>query len=431
METRIVTLSPTGEATLSTQPLDFEDAFGEFEEYSEARGRGRARRHERRMDRIAKRRERKTARIQARDDVRSARKQKRIARKSEAQRARQEKRQAAMERRQTRKLTRKEMRLKRKALGEPEAEMDEQTSIEMEEQQPEQQGGGSTPRYIPQTDDTGSDDSSNDTQQGGGGTGGYSDTIYAEDEQPAPFENEYSEDETPEYMGDAIDETGEGDGDEVYAEDESGFSGELGKKTDNRILEIAKKIEWNKELVLRLEVKKLKLAKALKSIPVGAKADKIINELGKIETEIAKRKERIKQLENELMSISNFSGADGIRKAKKQARIERSRISVARKRKKPVSNGGDVTPVDSDLNPDIAQNYIRVPNKMSNFEGRGIIALDDMNAYDADEPKVVELKSSADGSTLGKGIDVKKLLLVGATGFLLYHFVKFLTKQTK
>jgi hypothetical protein len=443
METRIVTLGPTG-ATMRTEPYDFEDAFGEYEEFSEARGRGRARRQARAMDRIAKRKERKTARIQARDEVRSARKQKRIARKADAQRARQEKRQSAMERRQTRKTTRRKMRLERKALGdEPGAEMDDQTALEMDDQNTQ----GPPPRTLPPDtlDDQGGgsfgDDS--DSQGGGYSGGGAGSTIYAEDEEQAPnmtWGDEYSEGD--EYSPSDYDysETGEGEGDEVYSEDDSGFNGEIGnKKVNAKLLEIAKKIEWNKEMKLRLEYKKLDLVTLLKNTPVGPKANQLKEKISKIDNEIAQIVARIQQLEA-LLGGLNFSGADGqVRMARRMAKRQRAKVSIAnrgRGRKlglrKRVADGGDVTPVDSELNPDIRSNYIRVPSK-SNFVGTGLIGIDDKDAYDADEPRVVELKSNASGDSdknrFAPGSTTSKVVATILMGALVYFVVKGLTKK--
>ena len=444
METRIVTLGPTG-ASLRTEPYDFEDAFGQYEEFSEARGKGRARRQARAMDRIAKRRERKLARIEARDAVRSERKQKRIARKTEAQRARQEKRQGAMERRQTRKTTRRKMRLERKALGdEPGAEMDDQTALEMEDQNTQ----GPPPRTLPPDtlDDQGGGYADDSGSQGGGGSysgGGYSgggagSTIYAEDEDQAPnmsWGEDYSGDD--DYAPSDYDYSGEGEGDDVNSEDESGFSGEIGnKKVNNKFLEIAKKIEWNKEYILRCEFQKLEIGKVLANTPAGPKAEKLKMQLAKLDQECQMRKQRIQVLENMLLQASNFSGADGqIETARRMAKKQRAKISIANpgvrkgwSRKKRVSNGGDVTPVDMNLNPDIRSNYIRIPSK-SNFVGTGLIGIDDKDAYDADEPRVVELKSSADGDQFKPGSALSKVLAVGLTGLILYAVVKGLTKK--
>jgi hypothetical protein len=91
MKPTIVTLAPRKEGD-TLEVATFEEAFGEF---SELRGRGRARRHKRRMER----------------------QQNRIARRRARKKARQEMRSEQQEARQSRKDTRKSRRVARKGMG--------------------------------------------------------------------------------------------------------------------------------------------------------------------------------------------------------------------------------------------------------------------------------------------------------------------------
>jgi hypothetical protein len=442
MQTRIVTIGSTGTASVRTEPYNFDEVISDYvnfdENYSEARGRGRARRKARKLERIANRREVRKARQEARKE----KQQGRISNRAERQRARQEKRTSNMQMRQDRRKQRKQLRMDRKAIGdEPNADMDDTTATEMDDQ-----------NSLPPNEDDGSYGNSGGGYVGGGNSGGGSgSTIYAQDEDQAPnMDEDYTyDDEQGDYSGG--EEQGYDESDSEGSYDESGFDGQ-GKSMNAKFLLIAKKIEWNKELILRLEFKKVEFGKLLSKTPVGPRAEKLKNEIVRCDSEIAERKQRIAVLENMLLSASNFSGASGqVSRAKKMARKLRGKITMANSnRGNPVggiivkggknpggqmrammmrNHGGDVTPVDSDLNPDFRQNYIKIPAKMSNLDGTGIIAIDDMDAYDADEPRTFEVKSSADGELLKPGITLNKVIAVGLAGLIIYAVVKSLTKK--
>lgn len=372
MEATIIKLAPsngsTGGVTTVTSAT-FEEAFGEFSEF---RGRGRARRQarrqERRMRRINNRRQRKQARQAIRNDQQEAR--------------------------QSRKDTRKTRRLSRKEMGNDGSEEESQ--------------------------DQGQEEQSND-QQG-------SDEQYQE-EQPQQEEQSFDEG-----YADAQQEEG------GYEEsDDSGFDGvmsgedrfsEMNDESKVRVQpavqDVAKKIEWNKELISRL--KQRVVAKESK-IPTEANQvvkEKLIREVSEIKALVNSRIDRVKELEGQLEKYANFegefSGADGefsefrgrrggggggrrreVRKAKRAARQERRAIrkQERQERKNPSQeDGGSETPVENELNPQMSEQRIEVPaeENNSNATGTGLNGLDLVEDYDAPAVRTIELSSNADGN---------------------------------
>jgi hypothetical protein len=469
-DTRIITLSPSQQGG-QTSVSAFEEAFGE---YSEARGRGRARRKKRRLERIANRKEVTAARQEARkekrvgrQEVRQAVKQARIAKRAAAQADRQAKRTAAMASRQEKKFQRKDMRLRRKALGDsPETEMDDQTMIEngavtptpMQDNYQDTDTGGQqedSGQYAPEETQGGGQQGGG--QQGGGyqgseeewGGGGYQGPTWGDESEvdeggQASGQEDYSEEsEEGSY--------GEDSGDSEFDGEDSSFEGYSDDDTDGLIAledtynefndegnvrippgvgETAKKIEWNKELVARLKEK--------------AQTNPSMSR--EINTKINSRMKRIAELEQTLSKYQNFEGdfssADGefieyseasgrrrapvrakqgrvkqVIKAKARAISERKGVSkegakslmnklskvyppaiAVRKVKqmmanrKAAQNGGDVTPVESELNPEFSEQRIEVPADEIATAFNGL-------RDDFAEPvgRFVELSSNADG----------------------------------
>ena len=479
MNSTIVTLGSSPGVKGSTTVSAFEEAFGE---YSEARGRGRARRKKRRLERIANRKEVRSARRSARQEermerqvgrqqVKQAKKQARIAKRAAAQADRQAKRTSAMQARQERRFQRKEMRLQRKALGDtPEVEMDDQTMIESGVGQPtmqqdegytsSEQGGG----YVdagPQGQDSGYAE----TEQSGGYSedSGYTeDSGYSEPQsqggamssgEEQVWDNEGTPDEgdSGEYVEEGESYSEEDYGDSGFDGEDSDFDGgddtdgiialedEYNEFNDERSVrvkpavgEVAKKIEWNKELISRLEDK-------ANSNPAMKKD---------INSKIQSRLKRIAELEQQLSKYQNFEGdfssADGefveysdargrkkvspqqkrgrvreVIKAKRKAISERKSVQgdaglkkgllkkfspkVAAQKlqqiraKRRMSDGGDVTPVDRDLNPEIEEQRIEIPAEETSYEATGLNGLDLKRDFDAPRARYVELSSNADG----------------------------------
>jgi hypothetical protein len=439
MKPTIITLGPLNDGGNPVSVTTFEEAFGE---YSELRGRGRARRAKRKADRQAKRQQKRMTRITNRGIRKSAR---------------QDIRAQQQEARQVRKDTRKSRRVNRKAMGDTEEEMDNQTATETGQDQGQGGGGGSQ--------DQGGGGGFQDQGGGGGfqdqGNGeGESQTTEDSNVQYAEQEADQGSYEEPE-QGEA---EGDGEADGVMAEDESGFGGELnpGKAVHPKVRECAKKIEWNKELIARLELRKKRLKLLLQNETSVDKISKINIEIGTIDVQMASRAKRIADLENMLSEYSSASGRRNaprrnaeVRQAKKVARQERAKVSIQKvaqrtpvgriaskvQARKMARHGGSETPVESDLNPEIEENRIEVPAQgtgnadENNFDGigtatgRGLIAMDEANDYDTPETRIIELKSNASGSTTDKSKRNKQILIGVGLGVLVIAGLYYANKK--
>lgn len=437
MEATIVKLGSGQGADL--QVVGFDEAFGEW---SEARGRGRARRKKRKLERISNRRE-----------VRSARRKARIEGRREAQQARLEKRRAAMEARQEKRTSRKKYRVERRALGQDVAdEMDSQTAIENGEQgyAPEQGGGYQEEQgYAPEQ---------------GGGEQGYSEQGYAPEGRPTPpqggggyqdsgedwntppqgFEQSggYEEEQGGGSYGGGYDEGGydeggygeggseessydEGSYDEGgYSEDENGFDGVMGAEdgfsefqdgltVSPEVESLADKLEWNKELYARLSKRKgMRQAN-------GANTERLDKMLFAVRNRIAELEAKLQRYQNFEGEYSNAEGRPANAEwAKRQRMVRKARNFAKRQRmrlnKQMRVNGGDATQVQGSLDPVFSNQRIVVP-PTSNYTG--ITAIDNQDDYDGDYLRTVELKSNASGD--GKkinwvGIGIGAVVAVGA-----------------
>lgn len=462
-DVRVVKLADDSQVTsVST----FEEAFGEF---SNAKGRGRDRRARRKSDKRQKKTQKKVEKIAGKDEVKRARREGKISRrgdrKSLRQTGRATRKEDKMEARQGRKTSRsvlkgdrrfgkKDMRLRRKQLGqEPEMELDEQTMIET--------GNGYQDQYQEPTQDQGQYSEEGDTYQDqtGNGAGEYETTQQdyldeaADVESEGGYEDEGYEDEGYEdegYEDEGYDEeypeddyeSDDSDIQQTNYEEETGmsFDGVMGAEdrfselTDSApkvsinpgVSDVAARIEWNKERLSRLLVKK-------------AEIEGKNNSTQAIQQAINETQDRISDLQDILRKYSNFeadfSSADGrpcpcaINKASKGMRKQRANeVAVARQiaRKNRVEynrgramaqktdaiqsanakkSGGDVTPVDAELNPVISNQKIVVPGA-SNASGTGLKGIDDINDIDAPDIRVVELTSNASGPGTGPGMKI-------------------------
>jgi hypothetical protein len=413
---RVIKLVPVSQPSES---VSFEDAFGEF---SEARGRGRARRKKRKLERISNRKEVRSARQQARADLQ----QERIARRKAAQQARQEKRTSAGETRQQRRTGRVLARQERKnlrtqgqidreaMLQEAELAAQEQdldTSVEQDMGYTPEETGGYAPEetggYVP--------------EETGGyfpeETGGYAPEetgVYAPEtgfgtEDFGTYNPTYTNSETPyeygneEIIPDAVGSEGtyseEGDyiggGDYLgeLSDVEMPFDGVMGAEDrfseftdsniDPKIQDTVNKLVWNQELISRLEAKRNSLGGDKKQL---------------ISKKIIERKKRANELQSQLDGYCNvegeYSGADGQKIAgKRRADIARARGIAMRSRLRKRVNQPLTTPVESELNPRISPNKIVIPGQ-SSFTG--LNGLDLENDFDA--PRVREIMLGVDGS---------------------------------
>ena len=409
---RIVKL---GNNDVSVQTVSFEEAFGDF---SEARGKGRARRKKRKLERIANRKEVTSARQEARkerkvgrQEVKQATKEARVRKRRTAQEARQDKRGAAMEARQERRTKRKGIRLKRKELGDTETDMDDQTAVEngegvSEQEQPTETGSVSNEGGAAEGEwgGTGSVYSNDNEDLGGSGEGTGTEEDETEEEGAEEEETEESEDSQFDGVMGAEDRFFE-------------FTDGDGVKITPAVADTAKKVEWNKEFLSRLMAKKAKIQ--------GVNGD-----ASDVSKQIEIRKRRVADLENQLTKFANaegdfvsdgeeFSFADGSKLASPAVKRGRARQvlkakGMAMRERRKVAKGR--TPVAKGLSPQFSTNRIVVPaSEASSYTGLNGIDLQD--DYDAPETRIIELQSNAEGAKKKinwTGIAIGAAIAVGA-----------------
>ena len=281
------TIITLGNATPMTA-TSFEEAFGD---YSEARGRGRARRQKRRMERINNRRERR----KARQEGRLEKKRNRVS-------ARAERRQMRSDSRENRRNQKSEGKRNRER-----ADLEQEREMNPEDSQDDSQGGGSDDgggNYAPQGgyDDApqggGYDEPQGGYDEGGSDDGGYAQEEGGYDEQSEEFDGDYEDfdgDDTDDFDGDYDDF----DGDDLNVAD--GFDGELydfdgnsemidaktSPQVNQDIMDAAKRIEWNLELASRLKEK---------------------GNSPKVADAICKCEDRVAELESSIDGYCNFEG---------------------------------------------------------------------------------------------------------------------------
>lgn len=435
-QTTTVTLGNEG---MPNETSSFEEAFGE---YSELRGRGRRRRQERKLDRKKKRQERRMTRI---------------GNRGERKRARQAIRGEQQEARQSRKDIRTSRRMARKDMRQgPEVEMDEQMMMETDngyapESMPSQyesdyqQGAPSDTGNGYAPEDTGYEPEGNGYAPQGGGYepqgGGYEPqgNGYGQEEEwggTPPYSQEeeggYGDEEPVDspsgvYQEDNDDEYGAGEG---TNEGDWGFDGIMGAedrfsemqdskkiKISPKVADLTRKIEWNKELISRLRVKKAELE--------GSNGNP--NDVNK---QIAIRKQRIMDLETQLHQYADFAGdyssADGVEvtrpmRMRRRREVQAGRnMAISQRRNMRKMKGMD-TPVAKGLNPEFEPQRIVVPARSSSVTGQtGLIGYDLQDDYDAPDTRTVELSSSAEGDKNKKdkinwvGIGIGAVVAVGA-----------------
>lgn len=427
--TRVIKLGPVNSSPTN---ISFEEAFGEF---SELRGKGRARRAARKADRIEKRKTKKINRIEARDEVKNARQEARMGRRERRKSTRQSIRSEQQAARQDRRNFRAENRLSRKAARGQNSEenapleqgLDQGVDQEMGQTQnqgyaPQEQGGGYDSGYA----DQGSYDSGNSDQgsydSGSSDQGGYDATytdaespydygndetggLYEQGDSSEDYGNDYGNDYASDYSTDNdIPEGGDFNFDGIMgAEDRFNELSDTKIRVNPDIQSIADKLEWNKELVSRLEDKR-------------NQSNANPQEISKV---ILMRTERIgdlsKQLDDYYNCCGNYSSMDANDEKGKHSRKKEIRCARMRAKSK-------LTKVQKDLNPEITTNKIVVPAKEPNSNATGLNGLDLMNDYDA--PNVREIQLGADGSKSNSGIKLSSVLLGVGIGIAVVWAVK-------
>ena len=375
METAtIVTLGNSGTST----PTSFEDAFGEF---SEARGRGRARRQKRRTERIANRKTSRTQRQQGRLEKKKARVSARAERRSM--------RADSREQRRDQKSAGKRGRERADLEQEREFAPDETTEGSYE-QDPSNAPQSEDSGYAPQGGGYAEEEGGYAEEQGGGG--------YAEEDGGYDEQGGYEEE------GGYAEEGG-------YDEESDGFDGVIENGTEmidvpynpqvsQEVADAAKRIEWNLELASRLKEK-------AKSTP-NANVSDAISSCNKRVSELESSLEGYCQFEGDFTSDANGGNVYCPRTGGSQiapARMRRRRGEVAtakmqaRRERNAVRRKSGLTPVQGELTPQISPNRIVIPAKEMGSNATGIIGLDNAMDYDAN---ATEIKLGADGGTTSK-----------------------------
>lgn len=290
-----VTVDLTGDGdTQVVKTSTFEEAFLGEEDFSDAKGKGRARRKKRKLSRISDRQEvkqaRKGGRQEARLGRRSTRKTARQSMRDEQQASRQQRRGNVRDERQTS----REAKARRRMTDE---ESDQDIENYGMEQQALRDERYAEPQYEePQYEDESdvevdyNDDSNYPTYED------PEEPTYESDDEIAPEEENYSTE------------------DEMFGDDFSGFSAEVTGKAPapTEIDAICMKIEWNNEMISRL-------------LDAKKRQDDESTLTPAINKELEKRYDRVKEHETKLEQFSGMSGNNSmiVKNAKLKARQQR------------------------------------------------------------------------------------------------------------
>ena len=394
METTIIKLEPTlGSANVVVRTdATFEEAFGD---YSDARGRGRAKRKARKLSRISNRREVKQAR-------RGGRQQDRLARRATRKGARQEMRSSQQEARQERKNVRSSGRQSRK-------DSKNVSEQDRENYNQDQENYRSSKEPVEA-----------DSQDSGSGSG-YQDSGSEEEwGGNAPTDEGY---------GDSQSEDGSEQSDSEYSQEESEFA-------DDSIFNFE---GMDGKVVVTPLVKDnvYKLKNNLRAYNDLSDRRSLMERNGDntkgIDMQINNTRNRMSELKS---CLDDYCNADGSHQ-ERQRRHDEVGMAMGRKsrRRKHVQYGGSEVPVEDGLDASFSKQRIEVPAK-SNFDGYsdlgrpviidGVVQGDDNDlAYDlyndGDEPTIVDLYSNADGAVFkDKKVMGSVLIGIGIGALALY-----------
>jgi len=272
----------------------YEEAFlgGASEEMSNLKGKGRARRKKRKLQKIADKREIRTEKRKLKSD----RQEERIARRQKRKAARQDIRDEQQEARQQRRRNirderqeAREAKNKRKMTSE---EGDQERENYSQEQELMRRGREPEDEQVDETtaedldQDTGVDETDSESSADERGDGYYGDDVDSGQED-AGYDDDSSYDQYPTF-----------EEEENFDGENSNFVSEVtGRKTNAPIDQICLKIEWNYEMMNRLAQQKKNMA---------SKGQ----DTSRIDQAIDQKFQRNMALENQLQ---NFIGADGSR----------------------------------------------------------------------------------------------------------------------
>lgn len=271
-------------ATSVTKTATYDQAFL-GEDFSDAKGKFRAKRKAKKLSKIADKQEVKQARKGGRQEAR-------IARRATRKTSRQDIRGSQQEARQSRQDTRDERGQQRKAKR---AEAKESRRPVEEEELEEEEVDTAT--IDPEADYSESEENGYSDSES---EDGYEDSESEEDGYSEEEDNSYSEDE------------------DLFNGEQSNFVSELtgGAKVPPMVDTICMKIEWNNEMISRLMAAKQKMASN------GQDTSKVTDVLGQ-------KFDRVQQLEKKL---ENFSGANGMPDAQKQRAVGQARTRARNQR---------------------------------------------------------------------------------------------------
>ena len=412
----------------SADDADFFSADdGEFSEARGRRGGGRARRRARRAERRKARQQRRMERIKNR---------------AERRKARRDMRRAALEDRLARRRLRKEERVARRAIGD-EGEAEEEVGAE----EGGYEGGEATDEagYESQ-DETGYEEgASEEGAYEGGEEGAYEEdvtefagTSYCFDAKTDKLDEFYTIEGDDFFAMDAVTYD-----DAIYSPEdfangaEDYFYSANGKmmQISPDVSSITKRIEWNKELVARMNKKKR-----------SARMSK--EELSKLNREIKRRQNAIQRLTRRLEKLSN-KRAKSIGRVNAQKEVGKAKAGATLQRLKAVpprnlgsspykaldrimkrrNRRGTITMVQAELNPEITPDRIEIPaQEKSNMTG--LNGYDNVSDYDAPEVRKYDVQfSSAEGSNKKKR--TRTIIAVAAGIIVAGVVIYFLTKKKK
>jgi hypothetical protein len=441
MESTIIKLGgePTSGSNMVVQSATFEEAFGD---YSNAKGRGRARKKKRKLERITNRQEVKQARKGGRQEARISRRSNRKALRQEGRDAQQDsrlgRRQSRIDARGERGMSKEmgrqerdnyavEQELYRDSLYPQETTQDQGYAPEQGGGYDEPQGGG----YY--------DESPAPAPSYGGGYdespapsyGGY----YDESPAPAPSYgggNEYAYQEEDTYESEYAPEEG------AYGDDNS-YEGEYIQEED----EFGDDSYFNVEGMDGKAVVSPYVKDTIQKIKNNTSAYKALAQKRQfaerngdhtrgLDNIMSRTRARIVELKS---SLDGYCNADGNPTEMKRRRREINLALGRRLKPRNLRNqyAGSETPVESDLNPEFGDNRIEIPSQ-SGFdaysqEGRPVIinGKEDNNIptygndIDGDfEPTTIEMSSSFDGASGNKKVLISVAVGIGVGVLALY-----------
>lgn len=392
-------------ATSVTKTATYDQAFL-GEDFSDAKGKFRAKRKAKKLSKIADKQEVKQARKGGRQEARLARRTTRKTTRQDMRDSQQDRRQTRQDTRDTRNQDRKSKRAEAKESRRP-----------VEEEKLEEEEVDST-TIDPEADYSESEDN------------GYTDSESEDDGYSEEEEEDYSEEE----------DNGYSDQDNSYSEEQDSFAGEQSNfvseltgdsKVSPMVDTICMKIEWNNEMISRLMAAKQKMATN------GQDTSKVTDALGQ-------KFDRVQQLEQKL---ENFSGANGMPNAQKQQAVNQARNRARNMRMENVIPPVLVTKM---LNKGYSKSQIKNwwnttgKNKIAKSSfvgtsddfGRGKqteesvdVAYWEAPVYDNNEaqPVSVELGSTTEKSSSfigGESINWKPILIGAVVGFVAIYAIR-------